>query len=207
MAFIPATNTVRVAFQMTQDLQQVQNVVYVQDSTPWSVTKMDTLAAILVSWWETYMAPTQPASVALRQITLRDMSVETGVEVVFTTGLPLVGESPGVPLPNSVTVAIKLNTGLGGRSYRGRQYIVGLTELNLNADRNTITDGTVTYFTEAYDQLIAEVEADYTPGLVVASFSHDNALRTTAELTKVINAKFTDNVLDTQRRRLPGRGR
>lgn len=207
MAFIPAVDTARVAMHFTQDLQQVENVFYVQSIAGWDAASLSTLAGIVKAWWNTSIKPTTSNTVSLNEIDCKDMSSSSGVEIVYSTGLPLVGSSGSPANPNSVTFAIKLVTGLGGRSFRGRQYIIGLTQGNLNADANTVTSAAMAIYTTGYNALITSLAAAYTPGMVIASFHSGGAPRITATLTAVTAALFADNVVDSQRRRLPGRGR
>lgn len=213
MAFIPAVDTARVSMHFTQAGQQLENVFYVQSVASWDETSLNALGLIIEAWWTTSMASFISDTVTLVEIVLRDMTTDTGVEVVYTGGLPTPGTNSNAALPNNVTAAIKLLTALGGRSFRGRQYIIGLTQDSVSSDMNHLTPTAVTDLTIDYNALMTDIDATYTPGLVVASFyhgvdtDHKPIPRATAVLTAVTSLAFADDVLDSQRRRLPGRGR
>jgi len=213
MAFIPADNTARVAMHFSRDSQQVENVFYVKNDAGWTDTSLFDLCDTVVTWWNTSMKANVASNLTLNEVTAKDLTSSAGIEVVYTTGLPISGTNVGVALPNNVTIAIKLLTGFGGRSYRGRQYINGLLQGHLGADQNTLSTSSITMFAGAYNDLISQLNTAYTPGMVVASFYSgvDSAgkpiPRATALTTPILNAGFADNILDSQRRRLPGRGR
>lgn len=213
MAFIPADKTARVSMHFSQNSQQVENVFYVENSVAWTPTTLLALGATVKDWWNADLKSSCHPSLSLNQIVVKDMTTDTAPEVVYATGLPLVGTGSGGALPNNVTIAIQLITGLGGRSFRGRQYILGLMDSSLTTDRQSLTSGAVTAYLTAYNGLISSIDGGITPGLVVASFfhgvdvNHKPIPRTTAVLTPVASAVFSNTVVDSQRRRLPGRGK
>lgn len=213
MAFIPAENTARVSMHFSQDGQQVENVFYVQSDAGWNDTSLSSLCGTVKNWWVTNLQSFISNTVSLNEIVARDMTTEGSPQVSYITGLPVLGTNTNAPLPNSVTAAIKLLTGLAGRSFRGRQYIVGLTSDSVSSDHNHLTPTALADLIIDYQALINDVDTVYTPGMVVASFfhgvdsSHKPIPRSTAVLTKILAAAFADDILDSQRRRLPGRGR
>lgn len=213
MAFIPALNTARVAMHFSRDAQLVENVFYVENASGWDATSLEALANDVTAWWTTNLQPVVASNLSLNEVVCTDLTTSSGVSVVYAAGLPAAGGSGSTALPNNVTIAIKLITGFGGRSFRGRQYINGMVQANLATDQNTVGPAFVSGFQGFYNTLIATLLADFPPGLVIASFYHGvDSLgkpipRSTAVLTPVTNAVFADNVLDSQRRRLPGRGR
>ncbi len=207
MAFIPAVNTARVSAHFSQDGQQVENVFYVQKSTALTTADLVALGSAYVTWWIANMRSFSAANLSLVEVVVQDMTTISGTQIVFTTGLPVAGLSASPALPNSITLAIKEITGLGGRSFRGRQYILGMTQVFLNSDQNTVTAGTLTTLAGAYNALLSAINAISGMAMVVASFFHLGAPRATAVLTPITSFAFADNVVDSQRRRLPGRGR
>lgn len=106
--------------------------------------------------------------------------------------------------PNSITFAIKLSTGLTGRSQRGRWYVVGVpgTAVVTGID---IATGSANAWVAALNTLIANLTSNSTP-MVVTSFQHNKAWRAVANNTVVTTAVAVDFHLDNQRRRLAGRG-
>jgi len=108
--------------------------------------------------------------------------------------------------PNNVAPAISLGTGLGGRSSHGRNYIVGTPNTMVNI--NTIDPAFIGAFTNAYAQLLPGGGNDPTPYVFsVVSYFSGGVQRGTPFSWPVRSVGFTDNIVDSQRRRLPGRGK
>src|ERR1700688_2775389 len=169
MPFIPAADTARVSMHFRQDGQEVENQFYVVKAAPFSTADLNNLAAIAVAWWVASMRPNLANTLTLTEVVAKAMDSVGAPEIVYTTGLPTSGSNAGVSLPNNVTIAIKLLTATSGRSFRGRQYILGLLQGELGVDQNTITAAAVTAFTNAYNSLITSIQASFIPGLAIAS--------------------------------------
>jgi len=109
--------------------------------------------------------------------------------------------SPSVP--GNVTWCVKFLTGLTGRSYRGRNYIMGMTEDATVG--NQMDAGRAAAFVANYEALLDLVDAtDFT--WVVLSRVQNNVPLANAIGAPIINVGYTDLNLDSQRRRLTGRG-
>jgi len=203
MAFIPAVNTARVIMSFTQGGQNVANQFYCEFPTQPDKSDMAALAEVIQTWWEDFIADLQSVQVNLVKIEVTDMTVENSEQAIFVEDLPQSGNDSGQPLPNNVTVSVKLDTGFTGRSKRGRQYFIGLVTTQL-VDSNHLLTGMVTALQTAYSALIDAIsDAGWT--LVIASFVSGGVPRTTALLTPVLTASVNPT-LDSQRRRLPERG-
>jgi len=203
MAFIPAENTARIIMGFTQGGQQVMNQFYAQFPTQPDKDDLSALALVIKNWWVDFIQDLQTNDVSLVRIELTDITVEAGEQVIYTAGLPLSGNEGATPLPNNVTVSVKLTTGFSGRSKRGRQYFIGLVNTQL-VDPNHILLGMVTSLQDAYSALIDAI-SDAGWKMVIASFVSGGLPRTTALLTEVISSSV-NQTLDSQRRRLPERG-
>ena len=203
MAFIPAPNTARVELVYNDIGQVTENVFHFRFDHEPDAADLNSLCAALVSWWTTNMQPITSVGAQLFKILARDMTVEGGVGIEYTTGLPLSGTGTSA-LTSSVTVATKLSTGLTGRNFRGRSYFIGMPADALSADPNIISTTFAAAVDAAFEALIGVAITEGTE-LVVASFFHDNAPRISAVLTPIISASV-DRFVDSQRRRLTGRG-
>jgi hypothetical protein len=134
------------------------------------------------------------------------------IETSDTLGsYPIAGTNTGGVTANNVTLAIKLGTGLGGRSYHGRFYFVGIGPGLFNSTQpNQLKAGAVTDFEGANSDFLTTInDAGISVGnvqLVVASFVTAGTDRIPAIATRVTSVTLTDNTFDSQRRRLPGRG-
>lgn len=202
MAFIPLPLTAEVVLRYSWQNQQVANVFHVRSNAGWTAENLVLLGQTFVTWWDDAMRPLVSNTVTLNEVVCTDFSVEDGRGVIVTDGLPLTGALTEESVPNNVSLAVKWTTGFTGRSFRGRSYHVGLTIAQVTA--NAVDSTPLAAITAAWTLLRTRmIAADYE--LVVASRQFNNAPRTVGVVTPIIGTSV-DSTLDSQRRRLPGRG-
>lgn len=204
MAFIPAEKVVQVSLNMTYLGQLVQNTLYWQFDDPVTIAGMEALGTLVVAWWDVELAPQLSTQLTLNNVTLTDLSDETAPVVVWTGSLPASGTNSSPALPGNVAWVIKFNTLARGRSSRGRNYIVGLCEGNVAG--NLLDVGAANFIVTAYEELMLPMTSPQTAKWVVLSRYENNAPRLFGLAREVTSVSYTDLVLDSQRRRLPGRG-
>lgn len=202
MGFVPFLTTAQVEMRFVQAGQKVENVYHVKKVGGWTVETMEELAADFVSWWSGTQKAYAPITLGLVMVAVKDLTTQYSAGIEYTTGLPLAGENTDEQMPNNVTAAVKFTTGLRGRSFRGRVYYIGLTNQHVIA--NTIDPGHVTTMNGWFANLITRLGA-LDAQLVVASRIGGGVERTTGISTPVLSASV-DATVDSQRRRLPGRG-
>lgn len=203
MPFVPAENTVEVAMVYTQTNQRIQNVFNVLfDSAP-DLAALNTLGEDFLDWWTTNLKPLQTSNAVLQKIDLTLLTTAEGLAIEYTTGLPLAGgNTTGYATPNNVTVAVKWSSILRGRSNRGRTYHIGLTDgLYLESSLSLVGQADLL---AAYTALLTKINVTGR-NLCVVSRVSGGAPRAAAVRTP-ISAVSIDLTLDSQRRRLPGRG-
>lgn len=202
MPFVPAPRVGQFQLIYEEDGQRVENVINVLNSVDWTPAGLQVIAALFVSWWHDHLQELTTSAASLVLIAARDLTTEDGIAIEWTTGLPQAGLGGNHPLPMNVTLAVKMSTGLAGRSNRGRSYFVGLDTAFV--DGSTVAIGFQEDLIAAWNSLRASLTAaDCT--LVVVSRVHDGAPRVTAAVNGVL-AFSADRTTDSQRRRLPGRG-
>lgn len=217
MPFIPAVKTAQVKVNQRLHGQTVENVWYVSNETGWSSAELAALADLVITWWNDHYADNVHGDLTLVSVSARDMTTEdaAGVEIQAPPGSGGNLLSSG-GMPGNVALTVKFKSGLTGRNRNGRTYLAGFSEENVNG--NTITDARRDGILVAFGQLRdAYLGAGYEP--VVASFYDGVQLvdlpngetrkrpipRATALLTS-IEQYTADTNLDSQRRRLAGRG-
>lgn len=194
----------KVEMRYTWDGEEVENTLYFQLQAPIGVGGLVLLTGNLYTWWDANIRPLQSASVQLREIYARSMAGLIAPEYTWTTNLPASGENIEASLPNNVSLAISFRTGLTGRSSRGRNYIIGLTEPMVA--QNTVTPGVVSAYVAAYSQLTPAGGIFEDISWVVYSQYSGGVLRPTGQAVAVLSVVVVDDTVDSQRRRLPGRG-
>lgn len=203
MAFIPIPNVSMHTVNYTWLGQQVQNVFHVLHGDVPTVGGIGAVNDVIVNWWTTELEPHVSSQVEARSVIGTSQHVANGPQV--TTAFPSgsVGQELSPSMPSGTTVAVSWRTGFSGRSFRGRTYHVGLVESQVTD--NAITAATHTLLIADYAQLVTDLATTDTP-LVIASRYTNNAPRVTGVATVVLSV-LIDTFIDSQRRRLAGRGR
>lgn len=201
MPFIPVPNVAMVELFYRQDDQSLENTLYFENENPWSITGLEQLCVEITSWWGTSYAPITTNQVSL--VTVKATSLESDTAPAFERPTLIAGGLAQPAEPNSVTLAIKFLTGGRGRSSRGRNYIVGL---HVDAvTNNEVNPVHAAQYLDAYLELLDVTVITNGVWVVVSRFT-DNAPRVTGIAQPVTGVAFTDFIVDSQRRRLPGRG-
>lgn len=210
MPFVPVPNTVLAEVRMQQDGQRVENTLYFEKGAAWAAGDAALLAEALIDWWQTYIAPLTHISVLLREVVVTDLSSATGFQVTSVPDTLSTGVASDEAMPNAITLAISFRTQQRGRSFRGRNFIVGLHDTQVAA--NTVLEPTLVSYVAAYQNLYIPAGVVSASHVVVSRYSGvDPATkapipRAAGVTTPVTAISFADNVVDTQRRRGPSRG-
>lgn len=202
--FIPVENTALVELVYSLPQGQIgENTFHVNNTDAFTPASLQTLASAFTAWYTGHWNALVSGTTSLTKVRCTDLTTQFAPGVEYTTGLPVNGNLTGNGLPNNVSVSIKFNTGLRGRSYRGRIYALGLTDNAVNG--NTVQ---TTWANNAITALNA-LTVDHIPvgmNLVVVSKYHNKTPRSAGVCT-IVTSFSIDMVPDSQRRRLPGRGR
>lgn len=200
--YIPAADTVKVEMVYQGPGGVMVNDIYFSDPTGWVQEDLGVLAQNMRDWWVDSLKPHMSNQMQLNKVRVTDLSSETAGYFEYSTDLPQTGGYASGILPSNVTAAIKFSTAKRGRSYRGRNYIVGIAEGHVDGD--TLNPAFITDFTSAYNALDdgAVIEKGHQ---VVVSYCQNGVWLTDAVVTPV-NARSLDNTIDSQRRRLLHRG-
>lgn len=204
MAFIPVPNTAYVELRYSALGQNCQNGLYFTYTSNPTVAELQTLAAFVVDWWDTNVKPYVSSSLSLQSLQVTDLTSRIDTGFTFSSGLPLTGTLVNDMYATNCALSLKLSTALRGRSYQGRLFLLGFTESQVVNNR---VDGTWRgNMKTAFDTLLANAFGDTGAVWSVVSRYANNAPRATGISTPIINVGFVDDVVDSQRRRLPGRG-
>jgi len=201
--FVPAPNTMQVEIRMQLDGQKVENVLHFRHDTDIAAADAAALHTIIDNWWETLIRPQVSVNLTLHEFYMTDMSTQTSPTYSFPRTPPLAGQMTGECAPNNVAFCISLRTNARGRSARGRNYITGIPVSVL-----TLSEVTTVWSSAiegAYDNLRGLTSSS--PWVMaIVSKRNNKEWRTTALIQPVTAVIALDNVVDSQRRRLPGRG-
>lgn len=203
--FIPVPNTASVELIYTSNTELVENVFHVSKGSPYSLADLQALRGVVNTWDATTWYQSRSTGVTLNRIRTRALDTASSPTEDYSLPTPRAGSQAGVLLPNNVTFCFKLPTGTSGRSYRGRWYMVGLTHNFLGTTSNLIgavaANNLLTWLNALPTALTA---AGHT--LSVVSYYHNGAWRAVGVSTPALPFVYVDLALDSQRRRLTGRG-
>lgn len=203
MAFQAVPNTALVCINGTLFGQEIQNTLYFEKAGGYIMADLLDLAAVVRSWYFTNVMPILSNDYVFREITAQDISAEAGEIAFNTAGTGTAGGNTAPSLPGSVAIAVSFRTGLAGRSYRGRNYLSGLVEAGVTG--NTLADVTRTAITTAYAELLDVLsDTDFVWGVV--SRVTAGLPRPVGIITAITSVIIVDAFVDSQRRRLSGRG-
>lgn len=204
MPFVPVPETIQVEMRMRLDGQKVENTLYFHKIGGWSAADVPVAYNALLLWWNNNYAVPLSSALTLNEIAIKDLSSETGFGFEISTPVPKpAGDSAEPALPNNVALCVSFRTASRGRSFRGRNFVPGLPRTSVT--QNTVDSTQAGLISDAYNELLTVADSLGADWVVVSRFS-GNAPRVTGVHTVITGATIVDLTVDSQRRRLPGRG-
>lgn len=203
MAFIPVPNVVQTELLYTWQGQECATILAYVSASPWNISKCEELGDGLEDAIQNGMRGFMSNTLQFNGIRFVDLSDQNGFVFDYVTGFPKTGALTGASMPNNVACVVTKRTPLRGRSFRGRIYMPGLTEDNVTA--NAIAGSLVTAYISFWNACLSFPLTADEALLCVVSRQSNNAPRTTG-LATVVTHFTCDGIIDSQRRRLPGRG-
>lgn len=204
MAFVPTSNTCLVEMRMLYDQQRIENTFHFQSEGGFTAETLTAVGNAMIIWWNENLAPCLVTDCVLREVYVVDLSSATAPAATVTPPAPSSGTRGTAGAPGSTAFCISLRTVGRGRSSRGRNYVSGL-------DRGAIVESRmdpvyVNQLVSAYRALLGTGSPGSTVWGVV-SYRNNKVARPAGLFEPITAVVAVDNVIDSQRRRLPGRGR
>ena len=205
MPFIPVPDTVAIDVIYDWDGQIVENTLYYKKTSPTDI-EIENQVDVVTAYIRDTIMPLLTELISLVRVVGTLLDAVDAFTVTNTTDLPKEGEileGTAKSFPGNVTLAVSFRTAAAGRSGRGRNYVPGLVDLR---DGNSLLDDVYAgQIVDAWSGLRTLGSEDGWNQVVVSRFS-GGAPRVTG-VTNVVNSiLIVDRTLDSQRRRLPGRG-
>lgn len=203
MTFVPVPNTALVEVKHFYGSEIVENTLWFENIVDPTEGMLTTLAENVATNWAINQLVYASTGVGMYQVSATSMTSNTSPSVDFTVSPIEFGLIDSPVVPSSVTWTITFRTGNRGRSFRGRNYFIGLTESQVSG--NGITSTLANNIISAYETFMAAVSTDGWQHVVASRFS-GGAPRTTGVTTPVTSYGYFDLYVDSMRRRLTGRG-
>lgn len=205
MPFTPITNACQAEIRMQWDNQRVALTLGFVKQTAITVPELTTLANLLSNWWTSQARNQISSAVTLREVYVRDLTTIGSPSYTSILGAGTAGlATGGSAFPSNVSLAISFRTAGRGRANRGRNFWVGLRS-SMFASANNVTSGVANAIIGYYARFLPAGGHDPTPfRWCVLSRQLDGVPQGRAvPITQVL---VVDTVVDSMRKRLPGRG-
>lgn len=203
MAFQPVPDCVEVNMIFTLNGEPAQNTFYAELPGGYVLADLVALAAGVDGQWQGTWRALQPAEVTYLRTEVRGLALENDVSTSnsISTNSGLHATSP---LPNNVTFAVKKESGLTGRSARGRTYWIGIPQNEIQAaNENLILPAYAVNAVAAVDSIRTQIIANppWTP-VLVSRFT-EGVKRAFGITFPWVTTSNVDLRVDTLRGRLP----
>jgi hypothetical protein len=205
MAFVPAPNVVLVELRALLSGEHVENRIHVNClHEPTSADLVDIATGITNAYTSDWLS-LMPTTWVANEIFLRSLHEENAIQLTVPLGgAPWTGTHASPQLPNNCTLCVSLRSSFAGRSARGRLYWQALCEDQV--DQNTVVTTPAGLITDAVRAIDVEMTAlgfDF----CIVSYINNGVPRVGGPVYFSINSVIiVDPIVDSQRRRLPGRG-
>jgi hypothetical protein len=204
MAFQPVPDTARFALvHQSPEGDALINVLYFRRTGSWGLPELQAAAQTLATAWVNDVLPSLSVATSFRRVQARGERVVDDVSFEYVVDPPLAGLIDGQPLPYQCSFCVTHLTGLVGRSNRGRTYFGYLSEADSNS--GLLFVGRATGLRNGLVSVRTVMGAAGWTHVVVSRVR--NKVRLPVAVTvPVIGYKYTDLIVDTQRRRRLGQG-
>lgn len=203
MAFIPVPNVAKVSVEQELDGEPVVNTLYFYNANGWGMPGLTNLALDIGTWWASGLAPQLSTAIALEQVVATDLSAQISSQYTYEPENRPNGLVVSDSIPNNAALCVSLRSPFRGRSARGRNYVGGIPEIHTT--RSRVRPETIQGIIDAYEQLLTVGPQNSSTWVVVSTRSNKQP-RAEGVFLPVQSVVVVDDVLDSQKRRLPGRG-
>jgi len=210
MPFVPVANSALVEIRMVAEGQHCENTLWFELGIVPTEAALTNLLTGIGSWWRANIKPITSSRVRVSEYVATSMDTISGPQVTVAGDSLDNGASTANTMPLGTALTVSFRTALRGRSFRGRNYILGMTEDQV--DGNSVVAGVTGLWTAAYEALLAATPISGWSWIIASRFSgvnpttHKPIPRAAGVTTPVTAVVIVDEFIDSQRRRLSGRG-
>jgi len=204
MTFIPVADTVLAELRFDYFGQRIENTLYFRKLGGSSIAQAVGLMNDLEVWWTTLLSQFLSQDISLRELNVTDLSSASGYSVSQAAPTPNpTGQIANAGLPGNVSLCASFRTPNRGRSFRGRNYVCGLAETSVTG--NTVGSTIVAGVLGSYQGIPSAIVSSAWDWVVVSRFA-GGLPRVAGIATDITSVVIVDDFVDSQRRRLTGRG-
>lgn len=196
-------------FTFGTDGQKCENTFYIQDETDAIFADPVVFATGVLAIANTTLKPMLDSNVLITGMGFEDVrTFPFGGLEVGQAGAAGTYTIHGSNLPSSVAFSIRKNTATLGRSGRGRWYWPIGGSAHLSPTNDTVLALSISNWISGLEAFQTAVEAYLSPGKMgIVSYRTANAQRSEGLFSQITSWSAADSNVDSQRRRLTGRGK
>lgn len=203
MPFVPVPDVLQYNLRLTCAGQQIENVLHFSYAgSDFATAAADLYPLVRDELWALLRVQLSN-QISNTASYLTDQSSDSGPVATFGPFTSPTGQSPIFSAPNNVAFVVTHRTAARGRSFRGRSYICGIPADQING--SLVSSGFLSGVVAAFNNMRTAAETAGYPFVIVSRFTNGNP-RVIGVATSVTTCVAIDNAVDSQRRRLPGRG-
>jgi len=204
MPFIPAPNILMCEVRAIKALQHIENRFHVNCGHEPVMADIVAVNSVLSTSVLNDWLPLLPSDLDVVSNFYRSLQTINSIQLEAPYDAGATGTMSGQAAPNQNTICISLRTASAGRSARGRLYWLGLTEDQYTS--NTMGATELANIVTAVDTLRANLATAGYP-MTIVSYQTNLEFRPGGPVYfPVTSVLAVDNILDSQRRRMPGHG-
>lgn len=186
----------------------VENIFYVKTAATVTLAMLEEVAGIVAAWVASDQLPNCNGGYVADRVVATDQTTSPGFQFINVDNQGNAGGLSGSSaLPQNCSFAVHRNTGLSGKAAKSRVYWPCL-QVSQETAPGILSATTANAFVDAMEALRIALEAGalttYTFGYI--SRVLNGVLRAAGLFVAVTGHSYTDLFMDSQRRRLPGRG-
>lgn len=210
MAFIPATNCLKVSIKWKLGGQELRSVLYFHKASSWAEGDITSFASALdgaiVSSWLDHLH----VDLTYTGFDIVDISAANNpIGQVVKSAPPAGAHATGACFTGQDCVVLTKRTAKSGRSFRGRLFVPGIP-VEKQEGLNTVTAAFIGQLLTDFAGLIADGLVTGVFHVVLSLFSGMDSnhvpIPRSLGLPTVVTALSADQSIDSQNRRLEGRG-
>jgi hypothetical protein len=203
MAFQPAPHCVEIIIHGTVADQEVVNTFYGKYPGAYTQANLDALASGVDVWVGEDWLPLQGAQYSYVDTTVRGLS--SSIDLISVNNDHAGAGTAGSDcVSNDVSLSVKRASAFTGRGARGRVYMPPLAAGNMS-DANHVSDAFVTAVETALNAFADILTGETVVEVILHRVAAGVPLAEAVAFT-VVQYIVVDKVIDSMRRRLPGRG-
>lgn len=204
MEFVAVPDTMLVEVLMLLDAQKIENTFYCSSESGVTEESLEAISIVTSAWVEAEYFPQLSNVITLVGVKCTDLTTDTGPTHTRFPASPVAGGVAQPSVPSATAWAVKRLTSARGRSGRGRVFVPAIPEtsrVGINGLNISFANAIVT----AMEELTLGFASEGFVNAVVTRV-HDGLPRAVGIAQPITSWGYTDLILDSQRRRGPGRG-